>query len=608
MTIMKKIAFFICAIAFSLGAYGQKFDIKRVEPAPFDLTASTQPRLCLTNKPCAVVKFEIPSPNAKFQGNVIGDVSYEAGEYVVYVSPDTKQLKVLHEGVLPALIYFPDYGIDCLEGKRTYYVTLTLPEVNGEIHDDIKEFPNLYIFRDTTTSYFGLKNEDDETVVDAEYEIIEDFKDDGYFTSVKNNKVGMLDLQGKPLLPCIYDMPIDIGKNHILCSLKGKWGIVDFQNKEMLPHIYDDMRNVRGEYKSSIFIIKKDGKYALGDTVAYKPVTDFIFEDIKPGNILYDNGTVRIYNPASSRLLAAKKDGKWGFIDGHGEWKIKPQYEDDNFLGNPVFTNGTAAVQNKDGYFGIIDETGKTVVPFEYRRIFIQMNDDPNMYYFAEGSAGYEVYTTKGKKITHQPYYSLEACNDGTCTFTAPNGKQGVFNLEDGTEIASAIYDEVQYLNSAEGRIMVRMGDKWGCIDHSGKEIFGFNYEQVKGYANGVCPVKYEGKWGMLNSNGSLLVPYKYDAITKMGSDRLAGIWENKSGNYALVNYLGKEVTPFQYTNVEFFDSVGDFSARRVEKYIDSEYLYGYVDFKGKEIIPCKYPKDEALVQLEKYAREKGLY
>lgn len=92
-----------------------------------DLTASVQKRADINGNPCALVKIEMISPEATFQGNVIGEVAYNVGEYLVYVSPGTKMLKLFHPNQTPLTIDFGSYGIKQLLSERTYVVKVSVP-------------------------------------------------------------------------------------------------------------------------------------------------------------------------------------------------------------------------------------------------------------------------------------------------------------------------------------------------------------------------------------------------------------------------------------------------------------------------------------------------
>ena len=296
-----------------------------------------------------------------------------------------------------------------------------------------------------------------------------------------------------------------------------------------------------------------------------------------------------------------KINDKWGFIDEEAKYVIKPQFDDGEDYRNRIIVNGTVAVC-KDGKYGIINDLGETIVPFKYERIFMQLNDAPDIYYFAKDDEGYEIFTTQGIKITHRHYEEISFCEEGMAPYKE-NGKYGVIDLKTGQHVFDAIYDDVHSYGFGENKIMVQKNGKWGCVDRHGNEVFGFYYDDVYGFSNGIARVKKDDKWGLIKTNGLLLVDCKYSNVTYMGQDRLAGL-RNEHGKWALVNLKGVIVTDFEYDDINYdCFKLGDFTARLVEK----DGKKGFVDFKGKEIIPCLYHNEEIESMLYKYLKDNNI-
>lgn len=108
-----------------------------------DITASQIRRQDPNGHDCAMVKVQLASPNATFEGNVIGDVSYSKSVYNVYMSQGSKFLIVKLEGVLPLKVVFGDYDISPLQGKRTYILKLIIERNDNDISEFKKK--NIYI-------------------------------------------------------------------------------------------------------------------------------------------------------------------------------------------------------------------------------------------------------------------------------------------------------------------------------------------------------------------------------------------------------------------------------------------------------------------------------
>ena len=133
---MKRIVILMLLIVSTLSVCGQELTVKRMEVAPMDLSASTQPRNDRNGNACALVKVQLATPGARFEGNVIGDVEFKTGEYWVYMSEGSYMLNVKHASFLPLFVNFRDYDIKKVEGKVTYVLTLVMPQMGNVPVDD----------------------------------------------------------------------------------------------------------------------------------------------------------------------------------------------------------------------------------------------------------------------------------------------------------------------------------------------------------------------------------------------------------------------------------------------------------------------------------------
>ena len=119
-----------------LSLQAQKLTVDKMEVAPMDLSASTQPRNDLNGNPCALVKVQFPTVGVTFEGNVLGDVAFKSGEYWVYMSEGSYMLNVKHPNFYPLMVNFRDYGINKVEGKTTYVLTIGMPQLGNVTIDD----------------------------------------------------------------------------------------------------------------------------------------------------------------------------------------------------------------------------------------------------------------------------------------------------------------------------------------------------------------------------------------------------------------------------------------------------------------------------------------
>ena len=89
-----------------------------------DITASTSPRLDTNGDACALLVVHCSDEITGVEGNYVGDVVNKGFEKRIYMSPGSKQIKILFKNHLPLVLLFVDYNINSLESKYTYVLTL----------------------------------------------------------------------------------------------------------------------------------------------------------------------------------------------------------------------------------------------------------------------------------------------------------------------------------------------------------------------------------------------------------------------------------------------------------------------------------------------------
>ncbi len=80
----------VCAIASA-----QELKVKSFERLDRDLMARTNERLDLNDVPCAIVRMSVAdAKNFTFEGNIIGDVIYNPGEAIVYMTARSRNVTI----------------------------------------------------------------------------------------------------------------------------------------------------------------------------------------------------------------------------------------------------------------------------------------------------------------------------------------------------------------------------------------------------------------------------------------------------------------------------------------------------------------------------------
>ena len=94
------------------------------------------------------------------------------------------------------------------------------------------------------------------------YDAIDSLVRDGYVTVTKDNKKGLIGIDGSIRVPCDYE---DIGygdyTDFIRVKRDGKWGFVDKSGEEVIPCIYDEI--ISFAKGIDVTFAKADNKYAI---------------------------------------------------------------------------------------------------------------------------------------------------------------------------------------------------------------------------------------------------------------------------------------------------------------------------------------------------------
>ena len=130
---MKKL-YLILLYVFALlnTAVAQKLSVESFVLAPTDITAQTEGRKDLNGDACALVKISFVGDVADVEGNVIKPLVKRNNETWAFMTQESRQMKVVTKNYLPLMVTFGDYGIDKLQGNRTYVLTLAKPSGASE--------------------------------------------------------------------------------------------------------------------------------------------------------------------------------------------------------------------------------------------------------------------------------------------------------------------------------------------------------------------------------------------------------------------------------------------------------------------------------------------
>jgi len=284
----------------------------------------------------------------------------------------------------------------------------------------------------------------------------------------------------------------------------------------------------------------------------------------------------------NKRLIPYKKKNHFGYVDENKKIVIEPK----DFYKAGRFIDGLAIVGSVIRA-GIIDKTGKEIVPSKYYEV------EP----FQEGLAlvrsdvsnpRYGFVDKTGKEVIPLKYDYAESFSEGLASVKF-NGKYQFIDKSENVVIPpSDKYTSTYQGSFDEGLAKVASkdkDDKYGFIDKTGQIAIPLQYDYAGKFSEGLAVVKVKDKLGFIDKTGKMVISPKFYYEWNEGmpnfSEGLACLCLGNESKCGFIDKTGEFAIAPQYTRCSIF-SEGLAS-------VESGDLEGIIDKTGKQIIPFKY-------------------
>lgn len=158
---------------------------------------------------------------------------------------------------------------------------------------------------------------------------------------------------------------------------------------------------------------------------------------------------------AQDILIPFRVKDKWGYSDLNGKIKIKPRYDYASFF------DGDYAKAAVDNGTGLINKSGKTIIPFHYRDL--QTGPEGVIAETADQRTGF--YDLRTRKLVIDTQYSMiTPVVEGLLLVVNDLGKQGIFDSRSKKWIAPAEYDYASPM-ADPSKVIVGINGKVFTID-----------------------------------------------------------------------------------------------------------------------------------------------
>jgi hypothetical protein len=336
-------------------------------------------------------------------------------------------------------------------------------------------------------------------------------------------KYGLLDERNRMIVPLQWNSLREIKPSVFLAGHKNKLGVIDSDGKSILPAIYDSIRLTPSGYR---VFEKSDGwqlTNAAGETITQKKYellhrfngTSWVVRSRGFYGVVNTKGEEFIHcvfdsiGDRSTHYVAVKFKNQYGIIDHRENWKMAPQ-------------------------------------PFP-----IQLANDA-CYLIREKHNSF-LKTWDGKVISFTPYrvqlestYWVEIVPDGRQNKFDYNGRHYVPTAIASAEVRTS--PAVKEFQLSEGLLAIRRDDKFGFVDARGNLVIANRYDSVADFKDGLAPVKLIGKWGFLNKQDQLIIQPNYENVSPFYQGFSI---VKRNGKTGVINTAGKPVLDVKYESIQ---------------------------------------------------------
>ena len=192
----------------------------------------------------------------------------------------------------------------------------------------------------------------------------------------------------------------------------------------------------------------------------------------------------------------------WGFADCRGVVKVVPQ-----FYSILLFSDGLAAVKNKEDLWGFADKTGHVVINYQFHAVSSFNNGLCIVY---DGSK-YGFIDNTGKYVINPQFEEASDYSDNLIQIKL-TGKCG-FVDKTGKIMINPQFDEAFPFKS--NLAAVEISSKWGFIGHDGKYVINPQFEAVSNFTENIAFVLSGNKIGFIDKEGKYIANPTFDNISK---------------------------------------------------------------------------------------------
>ena len=323
----------------------------------------------------------------------------------------------------------------------------------------------------------------------------------------KDGKYGLINFEGKEVLPCDYDEITALKgvTNNLLVKKDGKVGLVNEKGQTIVNTEYKDIKTLKEGYKNEYIIVNDNNQYGIISTTG-TVIIEPKYEDVKYLN--------------NSEMFAIKDAGVWKLINKDNQILIDGGYD------NIIEAKGENVVVEKGGKYGVVTTKNEEKIPVEYEQIKYTFS----IYYIAKTGGKYGIINLNNEQVKDFNYINIDYVEKGDFIQADVSDTETVIFDNNLSEKISGIVSEI---NQEKGYIKVYTNNEY--------KYYNFKFEEKKSSdiltSNNLFLSKKDGKYGYVNKEGKVIVDYIYEDGTEQNSCGFAAV--KKDGVWGSINKVG---------------------------------------------------------------------
>ena len=287
----------------------------------------------------------------------------------------------------------------------------------------------------------------------------------------------------------------------------GKWGVINSKGETVIEPLYDEIivipnpekdvflvtenvNSIDGTYKSKAINSKNEELFTIYDKV------EFLQNQDKQNSVWY-----------YTTCLKVQKNGEYGLIDFTGKTLLECNYDD--IIPLPYVKNSLITL--KDDKKGLVSGTGTVIINNEYQEISALTNEYEDGYIVKNINDKYGVIGTNKKVAVPVEYDKVLNAKSGEYYAVKEDGNIKIYNSSSQEKVELDV-DDIKSINSEN--IVIQKDGKYGLSSLAGETIIEPSYDDLTCAFSNYYIAKKDDKYGIIDNVEEQKIAFEYKNIT----------------------------------------------------------------------------------------------